>query len=333
MNIGLCYDLKEDVKLNEGCSDDALEEYDSLETIEALEEVFRAHGHIVTRLGGGRSFLENALRNPVDLAFNIAEGRGTYRSREAQVPSVLEMLNIPYCGSDPQCLAVCLDKPLTKVIISSYGIDTPRWNVINTEQELKKIDWNNFPYPAFVKPAYEGSSKGIRFASVIESADRIIPVVSNILHSYGQPVIIEQFISGHEVTVGVIGNQQPRLIGMMRILPRKQTERFIYSLEVKRDWEDMVDYECPAELGDVVNNKIADAALKIFSVLGCRDFSRVDFRISHNGIPYFIEINPLPGLNPKSGDLVIMAGKMGQTYNMLVSSILNEAAKRYGFGP
>jgi len=331
VRIGLTYDLKAEVKPDHGGSDDALEEYDSLETIEALESVFKSNGHDVARLGGGRTFLENVLHERVDLVFNIAEGRGTYRSREAQVPSVLEMLNIPYCGSDPQCLAVSLDKPLTKGILASYGIATPAWKVVSTAQELKGIHWRDFPYPAFVKPAYEGSSKGIRFASVIENAEQMVSVVGNVLADYKQPVIVEEFIIGEEVTVGVLGNAQPSVLGIMRVLPRKKMDHFIYSLEVKRDWENMVEYECPSQLGEKTNDGISAAALKVFSILGCRDFSRVDFRVKQDGTPYFLEINPLPGLNPKSGDLVIMSGKMGWTYQSLVTAILAAALKRYGF--
>jgi D-alanine-D-alanine ligase len=241
------------------------------------------------------------------------------------------MLNIPYCGSDPQCLAVSLDKPLTKSILSAQGIATPAWKVVGSIDELESTDWHDFPYPAFVKPAYEGSSKGIRFASVIEDAGQMIRVVGAVLSDYRQPVIIEEFIAGEEVTVGVIGNDPPSIIGIMRVLPRNKMDHFIYSLEVKRDWENMVEYECPAKLGDATNARISEAALKVFAVLGCRDFSRVDFRVAQDGTPYFLEINPLPGLNPKSGDLVIMSGKMGWTYQSLVSAILAAAVKRYGF--
>jgi len=239
------------------------------------------------------------------------------------------MLNIPYCGSDPLCLAVALDKPLTKNILKSHEIATPRWKVIRSVQELNGVNWIDFPYPAFVKPAYEGSSKGIRFASVIENADQMVRIVRNVLAEYIQPVIIEEFIIGKEVTVGVVGNDQPSVVGIMRVLPRKNINHFIYSLEIKRDWQNMVEYECPARLGDTVNEHIAEAAISIFKILGCRDFARVDFRVKEDGTPYFLEINPLPGLNPKSGDIVIMAEKMGLTYRSFISSILATAMKRY----
>ena len=115
------------------------------------------------------NFIRNILDEKVDIVFNIAEGRGTYRSREAQVPSILEMLDIPYVGSDPECLAVCLDKPLTKKLLKLAGIPTPEWRMIANRQELKETHWEGFPFPAIVKPAYEGSSKGIHPNSLVDS--------------------------------------------------------------------------------------------------------------------------------------------------------------------
>ena len=141
-------------------------------------------------------------------------------------------------------------------------------------------------------------------------------------------MLVEEYISGQEVTVGVVGNSPPRLVGIMRVLPRQKDADFVYSLEVKRDYENLVDYECPAKLDKVVLNNIEKYALKTFQVLECRDFSRIDFRISADGTPYFLEINPLAGLNPRSSDLIIMAKLIGLTYNGLIGSILDAALKR-----
>jgi D-alanine-D-alanine ligase len=164
MRIGLAYNLKETIAIQQANCDDAFEEYDSWETVELIAIALEAGGHTVTMLGGGREFLDKILHDKVDLVFNIAEGLGTYRSREAQVPSILEMLDIPYSGSDPQCLAICLDKPLTKKLVASQGVSTPNWHVIFNRQELRQIDRFDFNFPAIVKPAYEGSSKGIRLS-------------------------------------------------------------------------------------------------------------------------------------------------------------------------
>lgn len=329
MKVGLTYDLKGEVPVNHGQPEDALEEYDSPETVEGISSALQKLGHSVVKLAGGHSFLSNVQREKVDLVFNIAEGLGNYRSREAQIPSVLEMLDIPYSGSDPECLAICLDKSMAKQLVAAASVYTPKWRVISKREQIGEIDWHEFPFPAFLKPAYEGSSKGVRIASRINSPSQIGKAASDMLERYCQPVMVEEFIVGEEVTVGITGNSPPAVLGIMRVVPRKKDEYFVYSLEVKRDWEQLVDYECPARFQVDVIQKIRDSALEAFEVLGCRDVARVDFRITSEGIPYFLEINPLPGLNPKSGDLVIMAKKMGFTYEALISSIVNAARERY----
>jgi D-alanine-D-alanine ligase len=333
MRIGLSYDLKDKVPEPQGKPEDALEEYDSLETVDAIAKAIEAQHHSVVKLGGGREFLNNVLGQRVDLVFNIAEGLGNYRGREAQVPSVLEMLGVPYSGSDPLCLAVSLEKPLAKRLVSFSGVATPRWQVVSDTRQLKEVEWGQFPLPAFAKPAHEGSSKGIRITSRLENSPQIVEAVTGLLEYYQQPVMVEEFISGEEVTVGVIGNSPPKVVGIMRVVPRKKTDYFVYSLEVKRDWESLLTYECPALLGKGVLQDIADSSLKAYEALGCRDFARMDFRIGPDGTPYFLEINPLPGLNPKSGDLPIMAGKMGWTYEALISAVLNAALQRYSGAP
>jgi D-alanine-D-alanine ligase len=305
MRIGLSYDLKETIVPQQASCDDAFEEYDSSETVELIAASLEAEGHTVTMLGGGRDFLSKILRNKVDFVFNIAEGRGTCRSREAQVPSTLEMLNIPYSGSDPQCLAICLDKPLTKKLVALEGVSTPTWRVINDRRELREMDCCRFPFPAIIKPAYEGSSKGIRLTSLVENAKQANEVIESLLGTYHQPVMMEKVILGDEITVGITGNSPSKTLGVMRIIPKQRNDYFLYTLEVKRNYQELVDYECPACLEEKVLQRIQASSLKAFEALGCRDFARLDFRISAGGVPYFLEINPLPGLGVHS-DLVII---------------------------
>jgi D-alanine-D-alanine ligase len=328
MRIGLSYDLKETIATQQASCDDAFEEYDSSETVELIAAALEAEGHTVTMLGGGREFLGKILHDKVDFVFNIAEGRGTYRSREAQVPSILEMLDIPYSGSDPQCLAICLDKPLTKKLVASEGVSTPNWRVINDRQELRQIDTCAFPFPAIIKPAYEGSSKGIRLTSVVEDAKQAIEVTESLLEKYQQPALVEEIILGDEVTVGIIGNSPPNILGMMRIIPKQRDSYFIYNLDVKRNYLDLVEYECPAGLEEKVLQRIQVSSLRAFQALGCCDFARLDFRISTAGVPYFLEINPLPGLGAHS-DLVIIAKKMRWSHQQLINAVLNAALERY----
>lgn len=328
MRIGLSYDLKGAIPLAGVTPEDALEEYDSRETVELIAAALEAGGHSVVLLGGGREFLENILRERVDIVFNIAEGRGNYCSREAQVPSVLEILDIPYSGSDPQCLAICLDKPLTKKLVAVERVCTPRWQLITDKEQLRQICWSEFTFPVIIKPAHEGSSKGIRLTSVVYNTKQMQEEVSRLIESYQQPVMVEEFIAGDEVTVGIVGNSPPKVLGTMCVLPKKKDDYFVYSLEVKRDYQNRVDYECPAQIRNDVLEKITLSSLKVFEALGCRDFARLDFRVSSDGVPYFVEINPLPGLGTHS-DLVIMTIKLGWTHNELINTILDAALKRY----
>lgn len=333
MRIGLAYDLKEDVEKELRLAfpplEDALEEYDCAETVGAIASVLVNSGHSVTKLGGGRSFLNNVLRYNVDFVFNIAEGRGNYRSREAQVPSVLEMLGIPYSGSDPQCLSICLDKPLTKKIVAMSGIRTPKWELASNVSQLTSIGLTQLALPAFIKPSYEGSSKGIRTNSIARTTSQLIQIATSLIEHYQQPALIEEFIPGDDITVGIIGNSPAKILGIMRVLPKENTQHFVYSLEMKRKWEQLLEYECPANLSPAVVQQIIVASTRIFDVLGCRDFARLDFRLGEDGNLYFLEINPLPGLNPKSSDLPIMANKLGLTYQHLILEILNSALQRY----
>jgi D-alanine-D-alanine ligase len=327
MRVGLSFDLKTALVGRHGV-EDALEEYDSPETVAIISAALASAGHKVVQLGGGTMFLDNIRNEKVDIVFNIAEGRGTHRSREAQVPSVMEMLDIPYTGSDPQTLAICLDKPVTKKLVVAAGVITPAWTVIKDARELAAARWGEFVFPVIIKPAYEGSSKGIRLTSLALDSRQAEDEAARIMADYRQPVMIEEFIDGEEVTVGVIGNAPARVLGIMRVVPRKQPEHFIYSLEVKRDYLNLVDYECPAALARDILEKLEESGLKAFRALGCRDFARIDYRISRDGTPYFIEINPLPGLGTYS-DLVIMATMLGWTHEGLIRAVFDAALTRY----
>jgi D-alanine-D-alanine ligase len=246
------------------------------------------------------------------------------------VPAVLEMLGIPYSGSDPLTLAVTLDKDCAKRLVSTAGVPVPRGLVLAPDEDcqgaLARVD---FPFPVIVKPAWEGSSKGIRSTSLVDRPDELSAVVEGLRHDHRQPILIEEYVAGDELTVGVLDNDPPEILGVMRVLPRQATERFVYSLEVKRDYLRQVRYECPAPLSAAATGAVRHAALAAYRVLGCRDVSRVDFRL-RGDVPYFLEVNPLPGLNPESGDLVIMSRLAGWTYSQLIARILRSALARAG---
>jgi len=327
MKIGITFDLKSTAPLSAHLPDDYQEEYDSPATIEAIASVLRGLGHEVVKLGDGREMLERILASPPDFVFNFAEGQGIGRSREARVPAVLEMLGIPYTGSDPLTLAVTLDKDCAKRIVQSAGVAVPRSLIVQPNDDLRCVLPQLLPYTAIVKPAWEGSSKGIRGKCVVDRTDDLFDVVESLRRDHKQPILIEEYIQGEELTVGVLGNAPPRVVGVMRVVPLTKEERFVYSLEVKRDWQQRVSYECPAKLPPGRLEAVEEAALKAYSALGCRDVARVDFRL-RDGVPYFLEVNPLPGLNPECSDLVILAGLVGVSYQELITEILHAAMQR-----
>jgi D-alanine-D-alanine ligase len=328
MRIGITYDLRvEDTDLS-GLPDDVQEEFDSPATVEAVATVLRELGHEVEKLGDGRELLKRLLACPPEFVFNFAEGQGVSRSREARVPAVLEMLGIPYSGSDPLTLAVTLDKDWAKRLVASDGVPVPCGVLVRPgEDAVALVRSAGCSYPVIAKPAWEGSSKGIRGKCIADGPAELGALVEDQGRSYRQPVLIEEFIQGDELTVGVIGNDPSRVIGIMRVHPRQPTARFIYSLEVKRDFERQVRYECPAKLGRQATESVERVALKAYQTLGCRDVARLDFRL-REGIPYFLEVNPLPGLNPHSGDLVILSRHVGWTYSQLIRTIVESALAR-----
>jgi D-alanine-D-alanine ligase len=335
MKIGISYDLKvataADGLVLPRLPDDFQEEFDSPATIEAIASVLRGLGHEVIFLGDGRELLQRLLDQPPDFVFNFAEGQGIGRSREARVPAVLEMLGIPYSGSDPLTMAVTLDKDCAKRLAASAGIAVPQALVVSPDDPDWKIDvpLSRLPFPVVVKPAWEGSSKGIRGKCLVDTADDLPQIVESLWRDHRQPVLVEEYIEGDEVTIGVLGNDDPEVIGIMRIIPQQSAGRFIYSLEVKRDFRRQVRYECPASLAPSVTVAVRAAALNVFHTLGCRDVARIDFRL-RTGVPYFLELNPLPGLHPEDSDLVIMAKLAGWSYARLVERIIAEALRRHG---
>jgi D-alanine-D-alanine ligase len=327
MRIGITYDLKVDLSGRPDLPDDFQEEFDSPATVEAIAEVLRGLGHQVEKLGDGRGLLERLLADPPEFVFNFAEGQGIGRCREARVPAVLEMLGIPYTGSDPLTLAVTLDKDCAKRLVASAGVTVPAGFVVSPGEEAL-AERSRLNFPVIVKPAWEGSSKGIRNKCLVDHPDDLPGVIESIVQDHRQPVLVEEYIAGDELTIGVIGNAPPQIVGVMRVLPTHVTERFVYSLEVKRDWERQVRYECPARLSSADAAAVEEAALLAYRALGCRDVSRLDFRL-RKGVPYFLEVNPLPGLNPDYSDLVILGRGAGWSYEQLIATILQEALDRH----
>jgi len=316
-------------------SDDRYSEWDEPDTIEAVRSAL-AEIHEVTLVEADENFYERIRELRPEIVFNIAEGLNGV-SREAQVPAMLDMLGIPYSGSDPLTLALCLDKSRTKEVLAHYGVPTPGFRLVHEMDELRGID---VPLPAMVKPLHEGSSKGIFDASLARTAEALKKGVEKIILEYHQPALVEEYLPGREFTVGIIGNGAD-----VRILPAVEINfnslpegvNPIYSYEAKWLW-DTVDnpleiYECPASLDPELEREIASICERAYRILRCRDWSRIDVRLDASGRPNIIEVNPLPGILPNPADnscLPKAARAAGIPYNELIQSALGFAAIRHG---
>jgi D-alanine-D-alanine ligase len=327
MRVGITYNLKKDFLCQENQPTDLLEEFDSEETVDAIRNVLESEGHEVIKLGGDTGLIDRLRQTSIDIVFNIAEGLGG-RNREAHIPALLEYLNIPYTGSDPLTLSLTLDKSMAKRVVMSEGVPTPRFKKV---EKMEDLDDLNLKYPLFVKLCYEGSSKGVRSDSKVLDPRSLREKAEWLLETYHSPLLIEEFVCGPEFTVGILGNENLTVLGVMHIeIKGSPPDEAIYSLEVKREWEERVCYHCPPSIGPLLLKKIEEVALRSYRALECRDVSRVDIRVDENETPYFLEINPLPGLSPVYGDLPIMAGRMGWDYDRLVKTIFHHALRRNG---
>ncbi|MGZ3515212.1 MAG: D-alanine--D-alanine ligase family protein [Thermodesulfobacteriota bacterium] len=328
LKVGITYNLKKDFSRQEKQPIDFLEEFDTEETIDAIRKVLEGEGHDVIKLGGDAGLIDRLRQAPVDIVFNIAEGLQG-RNREAHIPALLEFLDIPYTGSDPLTLSLTLDKAMAKRVVMSQNIPTPRFKKVERVEDLDGLDLR---YPLFIKLCHEGSSKGVRLDSKILDAQSLREKTTGLLMTYGSPLLVEEFVKGPEFTVGILGNEDPFVLGVMQIeIKGRPPEESIYSLEIKREWEEKVRYHCPPLIDQDLSRKIEGVALRSYRVLECRDVSRVDIRVGEDRTPYFLEVNPLPGLSPVYGDLVMIARNMGWDYARLVNTIFHHALKRYGW--
>lgn len=326
--IGIVFNLKK-----KGCSDDRYEEFDEPETIERLKDEIEKYGFTVILFEQNDSLATELVKGKPDFVFNIAEGFGNARGRESQVPCILESIGIPYSGSDPIALGISLDKYLTHVMLNAAKIPVPIMYMIKTESEIKRLSDIFSEKPRFiVKPRWEGSSKGIFLNSVVDNFSDLRERVRFVLSEYHQPALVEEFLEKDEITVGVCGNNADvQVLGMMRIVHTDSSQPFfLYSIENKREWETKIKYESEGTIPVKIHDTIKKYAVQAFSALELRDFARVDFRLDKNNVPKIIDINPLPGLSPYYSDLPILYKLKGNSYELLVKTLLEAALKRYG---
>lgn len=327
MRIGLTYDLASEHR--EALADEEkLAELDRDDTVDALEASIAKLGHDVVRIGGAKALVGRlAAGERWDLVFNIAEGLNG-AARESQVPGLLDVYGIPYTFSDPLVLAVTLEKDLAKHVVRAAGVPTPDFAVIRREADLQDVD---LPYPLFAKPIAEGTSKGIGADSIVRDAAALTATATKLLNRFAQPVLVERYLSGREVTVGILGTgHEAEVLGTLEVTIYGPGDRGVYSYDNKKKWEDRVSYAWVRASEDEAIAAAEAVALDAWRALHCRDGGRVDVRFDDAGRPMFLEVNPLPGLSPIDSDLAILIGQMGIPYDALIARIVQSASRRVG---
>ena len=309
-------------------------EYDPPHTIELIKHGIEATGHEYVFVEADENLAENIKKAKPDLVFNRAEGlRGD--SRESHVPSILEMLGIHYVGSNVLTTAICLNKAWTKKALLYHGILTPRFYVCQSFQEAEKIN-KGFPY--LLKPNEEGSSIGITEENVVHNKIQLHTKLEQMLREYHQPILVEQFIAGREFSTGLLGraNKDPEVLAILEIDFSKFPEvGGVFGQRAKTVLDSLDHYVCPAQIPQKLKQTLEQLSRDIWYALDAKDFARIDFRMSSSGELFFLEINPLPGMDfdTEENDLSFypyMALKTGYSYDELVRRLLESACSRYG---
>lgn len=322
LRVGLTYDLR-DAYLAAGYGLEETAEFDSLETVEAIEGVLHRRGYATDRIGSVRDLAARLVAGDRwDLVFNFAEGLNGI-AREAQVPALLDAYGVPYTFSDPLVLALTLHKGMTKRVVRDAGVPTPAFALVETPADVAKID---LPFPLFAKPVAEGSGKGVDATSRITSRRALRQVCQRLLQRFRQPVLVETYLPGREFTVGILGTgARAEAVNVLEVVLSDRAEAGAYGYLNKKECHERVRYVL---VDDAEARAAARVALAAWRALGCRDGGRVDLRSDADGQPNFIEVNPLAGLHPTFSDLPIGCTQAGIDYDMLIGRIVDSALER-----
>jgi len=322
MRIGLTYDLRS-WYLERGYTMDETAEFDKEETVAALEETLKSLGYETERIGNLFELVEKlAAGQKWDMVFNIAEG--LYGDgRESAVPALLDQYRIPYVFSGPVVMGVSLNKYLARLVVEAAGVPVSPGIIASSAGDLDQV--SSLAFPLFVKPVAEGTGKGITTRSLVKDRESCLPLVTELLATYNQPVLIEEYLPGREFTVGVTGSgAEAKVTGGMEVICK---DNLPYSVEVKENYENY----CQYRLYDEAMRAECDAvALGAWRALGAVDAGRVDMKADRNGRICFIEANPLAGLNPIHSDLPMLSRLNGIGFETLIGMIMESAMRRYG---
>ena len=323
IKVGITYNLKKNAVTIPVVSKN---EHDNYETVLAIKNALTSGGYDVALFEVTQELPFRLAENRPDIVFNNAEGVSG-RGKEAQVPAILDYLRIPYTGSDQIAILIAMDKTLAKGLVSAYRIRTPKYNIIEKDMHSSG---NSIPYPVIIKPVAEGSGRGISDISIVTNPDDLRRILTENIDLFKQNMLVEEYIPGREFTVGILGNADNIHVFTPMEVVFNDMSKTLYSYEVKKNYEQYVKYKCPPNVSSDVLAEIQKNAEDIYRIIGCRDYARIDFRLSQDGFLYFLEVNPLPGLTPGYSDYPMIAGFCGVDYNTIVKRILETALARYG---
>jgi len=327
--MGLLVGLTFDVRSHEpspGKPRDLWAEHDSEETILAVEEALNSGGNRVIPIGSSKQLPSKLNSLKCDIVFNMAEGISG-RNRESEAPILLDLIGIPYTGSDALSLSIALDKIISKKIFIYHNIPTPKYFECAGYGRVAFPKGLNFP--VIVKPRYEGSAKGIDPDSVVREAASLERQVNKIIKKYRQPVLIEEFIDGWEFTVGIIGNGNPVILPVVQRHLEKKTGLSGHIFNKSRMAKQGLKYRDLLDIDAELEERIKKLALEVFEGLECRDFARIDFRVNLEKQIYALEINPLPSL-ARDDYFAMVAELMGISYERMINMMFEAALDRYG---
>ncbi|MFO7447012.1 MAG: ATP-grasp domain-containing protein [Ignavibacteriaceae bacterium] len=274
--------------------------------------------------------LEDIKKNQPDVIFNFIELYNEDARLEMDVVGLLELTGVSYTGAPPMALANCQSKVLAKRLLKSYGIQTPDFIVV---KELTKKLKHQLRFPLMVKPAFEDASVGIENSSIVENNARLKERIEYVHKIFCQPALVEEFIDGRELNVAIMGDQNPAALPISEIDFTEMPDHLynIVSYQAKWDPQDEAYHKtipiCPAKLPRGITTQAKQIAIKAFKIMTCRDYSRIDIRLSKDNELYVLEVNPNPDLTEGAG-FMRSAEAAGYSYTTTLKKIIQLAYNR-----
>jgi D-alanine-D-alanine ligase len=296
----------------------------ALQSLGYKTSIFNVNGDIVR-------FISYLKDESPDLVFNLCESVGNEAIHEMHAVGIFELMGIPYTGSTPLTLGIALNKVRVKELLSYYGLPTPKFQLFRSPVRIS-ID-ENMNFPLIVKPSHEDASIGIETSSVVSNLSELRKRIRFVIERYDQSALVEEFIDGRELNVAILGNRKPVVLPISEIdmstLPPQYRRIITYNAKWMKGTDE---YEhtkgiCPAPLPQSLENKIKEMALQAFNMLNCRDYTRVDFRLSKDNKPYLLEVNPNPDISDDAG-FARSAKAYGYTFTELIGKIVECALER-----